>query len=92
MLRCLNPGNTDLPWPSPAEVLSPAESDAQSLKLTSSACLLSWECLQVINLWLRNETCREFVFGKRLAQIAAQLMEVRPGSLKDGHTGTVRCR
>ncbi|GAB4821533.1 hypothetical protein N2152v2_008579 [Parachlorella kessleri] len=32
--------------------------------------------IQVINLWLLNQTCREFVFGKRLARLAAQLLEV----------------
>ncbi|MBO0937363.1 phytanoyl-CoA dioxygenase family protein [Fibrella sp. HMF5335] len=32
--------------------------------------------LQIMNLWTRNETAREFVFSKRLAQIAAQLMGV----------------
>jgi hypothetical protein len=33
--------------------------------------------IQVINLWLKNDTCREFAFGKRLARIAAELMQVR---------------
>ena len=32
--------------------------------------------LQVHNLWRLDETVRAFVFGKRLAQIAAELMEV----------------
>ena len=32
--------------------------------------------LQVMNLWKESEDVREFVFGKRLAQIAAQLMGV----------------
>lgn len=32
--------------------------------------------MQVMNLWLRNDGCREFVFGHRLAQIAAALMQV----------------
>lgn len=30
--------------------------------------------IQVINLWRENETIREFVFGKRLARIATQLL------------------
>lgn len=32
--------------------------------------------LQIMNLWKESETVREFVFGKRLARIAAQLMDV----------------
>jgi ectoine hydroxylase-related dioxygenase (phytanoyl-CoA dioxygenase family) len=32
--------------------------------------------LQVMNLWRENEDIKEFVFNKRLARIAAQLMEV----------------
>jgi ectoine hydroxylase-related dioxygenase (phytanoyl-CoA dioxygenase family) len=32
--------------------------------------------LQVMNLWRENESIKEFVFSKRLARIAAQLMEV----------------
>jgi len=32
--------------------------------------------LQVMNLWCESETVREFVFGKRLAGLAAALMEV----------------
>jgi hypothetical protein len=32
--------------------------------------------LQVTNLWERSEVAREFVFGKRLARIAAELLEV----------------
>ena len=32
--------------------------------------------LQVMNLWTRDETVRRFVFGRRLARIAAQLMDV----------------
>jgi len=32
--------------------------------------------LQVMNLWRHSEIVREFVFGKRLARIAAELMEV----------------
>ncbi|MGB5853146.1 MAG: phytanoyl-CoA dioxygenase family protein [Rhodanobacter sp.] len=32
--------------------------------------------LQVMNLWCEGETVREFVFGKRLAGLAAALMEV----------------
>ena len=32
--------------------------------------------LQVTNLWRTDETVREFVFGKRLAGIAAQLLDV----------------
>lgn len=32
--------------------------------------------LQVMNLWRENEGIQEFVFSKRLAQIAAQLMQV----------------
>ncbi len=32
--------------------------------------------IQVINLWLNNEACREFVFGRRLAKIAADLLQV----------------
>lgn len=31
---------------------------------------------QVMNLWPENETAREFVFGKRLAQIAGELLQV----------------
>jgi ectoine hydroxylase-related dioxygenase (phytanoyl-CoA dioxygenase family) len=32
--------------------------------------------LQITNLWQKNEKVKEFVFGKRLAHIATQLMEV----------------
>ena len=32
--------------------------------------------LQVMNLWLESEQIKEFVFSKRLAQIATQLMQV----------------
>ncbi len=32
--------------------------------------------LQIMNLWTRDETAREFVFSKRLAQIASALMGV----------------
>ena len=32
--------------------------------------------LQITNLWRTNDVAREFVFGKRLASIAAQLMNV----------------
>jgi ectoine hydroxylase-related dioxygenase (phytanoyl-CoA dioxygenase family) len=32
--------------------------------------------LQIMNLWRENETIRDFVFSKRLAKIAADLMEV----------------
>ena len=32
--------------------------------------------LQVMNLWERGERVREFVFGRRLAEIAATLLEV----------------
>ncbi|MBW4026995.1 MAG: phytanoyl-CoA dioxygenase family protein [Acidobacteria bacterium] len=32
--------------------------------------------LQVINLWTKSETVKEFVFGKRLARIAAELMQI----------------
>lgn len=32
--------------------------------------------LQIMNLWRENEEVREFVFSRRLAQIAADLMEV----------------
>ena len=32
--------------------------------------------LQVMNLWRESERVKEFVFGKRLARIAAELMEV----------------
>jgi ectoine hydroxylase-related dioxygenase (phytanoyl-CoA dioxygenase family) len=32
--------------------------------------------LQVTNLWQQSEVVREFVFGKRLARIAAELLEV----------------
>lgn len=31
--------------------------------------------LQVMNLWTKSDTVREFVFGKRLARIASELME-----------------
>ncbi len=31
---------------------------------------------QVMNLWRKDETVREFVFGKRLARLAADLLEV----------------
>lgn len=34
--------------------------------------------LQIMNLWTKSELVKEFVFGKRLAKIAADLMEV-PG-------------
>ena len=33
--------------------------------------------LQVMNLWTKDEICREFSFGKRLARVAAQLMGVK---------------
>lgn len=33
--------------------------------------------IQVVNLWLRSHRVREFVFGHRLASIAAQLLGVR---------------
>jgi ectoine hydroxylase-related dioxygenase (phytanoyl-CoA dioxygenase family) len=33
--------------------------------------------LQIMNLWTKNETCREFSFSKRLARIAAELMGVK---------------
>jgi ectoine hydroxylase-related dioxygenase (phytanoyl-CoA dioxygenase family) len=33
--------------------------------------------IQVMNLWTRDERIREFVFGKRLARIAAELMGTR---------------
>ncbi len=32
--------------------------------------------IQVMNLWREDDTAREFVFGERLARIAAELMEV----------------
>lgn len=32
--------------------------------------------LQVMNLWTRSEAARDFVFGRRLARIAADLLEV----------------
>lgn len=32
--------------------------------------------LQIFNLWTQDDTCREFVLGKRLGQIAAELMQV----------------
>lgn len=33
--------------------------------------------LQVMNLWTHSERVREFVFGKRLAQLAAELLQVK---------------
>ena len=33
--------------------------------------------LQVMNLWTKCDTVKEFAFGKRLARLAAELMEVR---------------
>jgi ectoine hydroxylase-related dioxygenase (phytanoyl-CoA dioxygenase family) len=33
--------------------------------------------LQVMNLWTKDEICRQFSFGKRLARAAAQLMGVK---------------
>jgi len=33
--------------------------------------------LQIMNLWLENDEVREFVFSKRLAKIAADLMQVQ---------------
>ena len=33
--------------------------------------------LQVMNLWTKSEVARQFVFGKRLARVAAELMGVR---------------
>jgi ectoine hydroxylase-related dioxygenase (phytanoyl-CoA dioxygenase family) len=33
--------------------------------------------LQIMNLWTKDEVCREFVFSKRLARIAAELMGVK---------------
>ncbi|QNN25274.1 phytanoyl-CoA dioxygenase family protein [Planctomycetales bacterium ZRK34] len=32
--------------------------------------------IQVMNLWLKDDTVKEFVFGKRLARLAAELMGV----------------
>jgi len=32
--------------------------------------------LQVMNLWTKDEICRQFSFGKRLARVAAELMDV----------------
>jgi ectoine hydroxylase-related dioxygenase (phytanoyl-CoA dioxygenase family) len=37
--------------------------------------------LQIHNLWTEDETCKEFVLGKRLGQIAAQLMQVEGSRL-----------
>jgi len=33
--------------------------------------------LQIMNLWTKDEVCREFAFSKRLARIAAELMGVK---------------
>ncbi len=33
--------------------------------------------LQIMNLWTKDEICREFVFSKRLARMAAELMGVK---------------
>jgi ectoine hydroxylase-related dioxygenase (phytanoyl-CoA dioxygenase family) len=33
--------------------------------------------LQIMNLWTKDETCRQFAFGKRLARVAAELMGVK---------------
>jgi ectoine hydroxylase-related dioxygenase (phytanoyl-CoA dioxygenase family) len=33
--------------------------------------------LQIMNLWLKSDVVREFVFGKRLARIAADLLQTR---------------
>jgi ectoine hydroxylase-related dioxygenase (phytanoyl-CoA dioxygenase family) len=33
--------------------------------------------LQVMNLWTKDEICRQFSFGRRLARVAAQLMGVK---------------
>lgn len=33
--------------------------------------------LQIMNLWTKSDAVREFVFGKRLARIAAELLECR---------------
>ena len=33
--------------------------------------------LQVMNLWAKDDTCRQFSFGKRLARVAAELMGVK---------------
>lgn len=33
--------------------------------------------LQIMNLWTKNDTVKEFVFGKRLARIATELLRVR---------------
>ena len=33
--------------------------------------------LQVMNLWTKDDTCRQFSFGKRLARVAAELMGVK---------------
>lgn len=35
---------------------------------------------QIPNLWKVNPGCQEFSFGKRLARIAAELMQARGGS------------
>ncbi len=45
--------------------------------------------LQIMNIWRQNEIVKEFVFGKRLARIASDLLKTqgvriypRPGSLQ----------
>jgi len=55
--------------------------------------------LQVMNLWLESEQIKEFVFSKRLAQIATQLMQVEGVRLyhdqalyKEASGGITPCR
>src|ERR1700743_1822025 len=33
--------------------------------------------LQIMNIWQKNEIVREFVFGKRLARIATELLQTK---------------
>ena len=38
--------------------------------------------VQVLNIWERDATVAEFVFGRRLARIAAELMQVRDACVR----------
>lgn len=69
-------------------VLSPALLDHYSRAITERVAELSADAapleqrttygkafLQIMNLWTQSDQVREFVFGKRLARIAAELMD-----------------
>ena len=72
------------------DVLSAEALDHYGREITRQVLLLSKEnkpleqrstygkaFLQIMNLWTKSEVAREFVFGKRLARIATDLLQVR---------------